>query len=195
MSVRISLPETMARRGRGRWKMNIELLKEQSFKDGLTTCVQQWRAYGSRYADVIEWWDNYAKKQIKIQFIRKGTEKNKEDKAYINFLHTCIYEILQGDACERTKTAAINKFKAKILLLHKRKMEKTILNIQKYAPAQNEKVSIFHLLKSKQRRASTMIESIIDDEGTEHSAIHGITRTIRQHMQRRYAASTIDEDS
>jgi hypothetical protein len=40
-----------------------------------------------------------------------------------------------------------------------------------------------------------MIESIIDNEGTERSAIHGIMRTIRQHMLRRYTASTIDEDS
>ena len=40
-----------------------------------------------------------------------------------------------------------------------------------------------------------MIERIIDDEGTEHRSIHEIMRTFRQHMQKRYTASTIDEES
>jgi hypothetical protein len=49
MSVTITLPETMVRRGNALWKMNITLLKERSFKEEIIACVSQWRAQIRRY--------------------------------------------------------------------------------------------------------------------------------------------------
>jgi exonuclease III len=81
MSVTITLPETMVRRGKGHWKMNITLLKERSFKEEMIACVSQWRAHIRRYKNTLDWWDSYAKKHLKGLFVRCGTEKNNDENA------------------------------------------------------------------------------------------------------------------
>jgi hypothetical protein len=195
MSVTITLPETMVRRGKGHWKINITLLKERSFKEEMIAGVSQWRTHIRRYKNTLDWWDNYAKKLLKGLFVRCGTEKNNDENAYTNFLHSCIYEILQSDASERTKKTALNQTKAQLLLLQKQKMETVILNIQQHVPGPTENISLFHLIKSKRKKASTMISSISDGEGTEQRTMGGILRTFTRHMQHRYKASPIDEAS
>jgi hypothetical protein len=53
----------------------------------------------------------------------------------------------------------------------------------------------FQLIISKRKKASTMISSISDGEGTEQRTMDGIIRTFTRHMQNRYKASPIDEAS
>jgi hypothetical protein len=195
VTVRTTLAAPMARRGKGTWKMNNGLFAEPNFKENLLTLMKQWKVHQRRYTDAIVWWDSYVKKQLKHHFSRKGAEKKKEEEANISFLHTCIYEVLQSDAHEQVKTAALRKCKAEILLIHKRRMASTNLKTHQHATTQNERTSLYQLIKAKRRRASTMIGHIADVNGSENDTMHGIMRVFTQHMQLRFSAKTIDEES
>ena len=162
--------------------MNNRVLMEPNFKEDLMSSMKQWIENQRRFTDINGWWDGYTKKQIKHLFCRKGAEKKKDEEAYVNFLHTCIYEVLQSDRDQRMKTAALNRCKAEILLIHKRRMEKINLNTHKHATQPNERTSLYQLINAKRRRASTMIGRITNGDGTEETTTHGIMRVFKQHM-------------
>jgi hypothetical protein len=97
-----------------------------------------------------------------------------------------MYDALQNVENRQTKAEILNRYKAKLLLLHKRRIERTTLNIQHHAPLTEERITLFHLPKSRKRRASTTIATVVDEEGHGHNTAHEIMRTFATTIQRRY---------
>jgi hypothetical protein len=116
------------------------------------------------------------KRKIKYYYTQSGAERTKDDRKDEHFYYTCMYDALQHVEDHHTKAAMLRRYKAKLLLLHKRRTERTTLNIQHLAPVTEEPISMFHLVKSRKRRAATMIASIVDEEGNVHSTMHEIMK-------------------
>lgn len=191
-TVRITLRTPMIRRGKGYWKMNNSLLKDQEIKGELMTNLKAWSARQRKGVDINVWWDSYVKKQIQYYLKRKGTERKKEEEAYENFLHTCIHDAIMQIPDLRRKKTILNRCKAEMTLIHKRRMEKVNLNTHQHTPYPSENTSLYQILKAKRRRASTMIGSIKTDEGTTENTMNAIMRVFKSHMQGRFAATTTD---
>lgn len=192
-TVRITLNAPMVRRGKGQWKMNNSLLGEKQFKEDLIASMEKWFKNKRGIGDINQWWDGYVKKHVKYAFSRKGAEMKRGVEEHLNFLHACIYEAIQSDMDMRRKKETLNRCTAEILLLHKKRMEKINLNTSQHAPQNNERASLYHLVKAKRRRDATMVENITNDEGKVENEMHGIMRTFKEHMTRRFATTRIDE--
>lgn len=54
--------------------MNVSYLKDPPFRDKVKEAWAQWKTHVSRFSDIVQWWDRYAKRMIKLLFIREVTE-------------------------------------------------------------------------------------------------------------------------
>ena len=75
------------------WKLNVSLLNipevKNKFKDKwvyITSC-------SNRYNNINEWWDLYAKKQIKTFFIDIGKIENQKKYGMLNYLEHCLNKL------------------------------------------------------------------------------------------------------
>ena len=44
---------------------------------------------------ILTWWEKYEKRNIRLLFIKEGTEKNRKDRINENVCYACIYGILE----------------------------------------------------------------------------------------------------
>ena len=104
-------------RGKGRWTMNITYLDEPPFHDILKETWEKWKTHIPRFPDIVQWWDRYAKSVLKLLFIREGSERNRDRAEMEHFYYAVVYDALQGDDQQTTKTILMRKLKAKIVRL------------------------------------------------------------------------------
>jgi hypothetical protein len=78
--LRITMMETLARRGRRLWKMNNELLRDPTTKEELATNMREWTQHQHRYTNKVDWWGQYMKRKIKYLYIQRGADREKEDR-------------------------------------------------------------------------------------------------------------------
>jgi hypothetical protein len=57
-----------------------------------------------------------------------------------------------------------------------------------------ERITLFNLLKSRKRRAATMIATVVDGEGHEHTTTHEIMRTFATTIQSRYMEASVEDE-
>jgi hypothetical protein len=106
-----------------------------------------------------------------------------------------MYDAIQQVEEHHAKAAILRRYKTKILLLHKRRTERTSLNIQHLAPYTDEPISMFHLVKSRKRRAATMITQIVNEDGNAHTTMHEIMKTFFTKIQNGYTDVPVEETS
>ena len=75
-----------------------------------------------------------------------------------NHLCQCIYDILGSDIPEPAKLPALQCYKAKIVRLHARRMEKVMLDNNVQDKMEDEEPFLFHILKMIKRRETRVIE-------------------------------------
>jgi len=79
-----------------------------------------------------------------------------------NQLYQCIYDILLSDNPEPAKLSALQRYKAKIVRLHARRMEKVMLDNNAQDKMEVEEPSLFHILKMVKRRETRISRQILD---------------------------------
>jgi hypothetical protein len=140
VAVRLTLDIRMARREKGTWKLNNTILQDPPSKEMLLEHIAIWKTNQRRY-DSIEWWDSYVKTKIKHLFLHMGAERGRDMRDHENFSYQCIYDAIQNEGVNGRYRPVMNRCKAQ-LLLHKRKMDGTTLNIQRHACLKGETHSI-----------------------------------------------------
>ena len=73
----INLPDEI-KRGKYYWKLNISLLEDKIIKDRFKIEWDRIKNFISFYDNIINWWEMYAKYQIKNCFIDLGKEENQK---------------------------------------------------------------------------------------------------------------------
>jgi exonuclease III len=76
--MRIAIETPLRTRGRGYWKMNINLIKEKTFRKTITEQLEKWKMHTRHYPNCVMWWDRYSKRIIKQLFIAEGTERRRD---------------------------------------------------------------------------------------------------------------------
>ena len=87
----------------------------------------KWQTHKRHYPDITMWWERCVKNAFPILIRKEQYERNKDYNIMENHLYQCIYDTLRSDIPEPTKLPALQRYKAKIVHLHARRMEKVML--------------------------------------------------------------------
>jgi len=79
-----------------------------------------------------------------------------------NYIYQCIYDILLSEIPEPAKLPALQIYKAKIVRLHARRIERVMLENNAQNKMEDEVHSRFHILKMVKRRETIVIRQVLD---------------------------------
>ena len=74
--IRIKFATPITFKGRGRWCMDISVLKDAPFRKKLRAVWNEWSKHIKRYPNIMHWWVHYVKQKIKLLFTKEGAERN-----------------------------------------------------------------------------------------------------------------------
>jgi len=131
--------------------MNTALLGDKNFQRQLPQKWADWTKQIKRYPIMILWWERVVKINIRKLFIGEGTEKRRVETQMENFYYACLYDALKQPIQHAEKKTMINRLQAKILQIHTAKLERGQLELKTQDILQEERMSLFQLIKRRQR--------------------------------------------
>jgi hypothetical protein len=87
---RIAFSVTTMLRGRGFWRMNMALLREEVFRKQMTQRWAEWKKLSKDYPHMVLWWERVANVRLKGLFIREGAERRREVTKMVSLLRLFI---------------------------------------------------------------------------------------------------------
>jgi len=123
------------------------------------------------------WWERCVKERLPILIRKEQYERYKDYKIMQNHLYQCRYDILRSDIPEPAKLPALQRYKAKIVRLHARRMEKVMLDNNAQDKMEDEEPSLFHILKIVKRRETRVIRQVLDMQGNDVSGHRNVLNT------------------
>jgi hypothetical protein len=122
VALRLQMPETSVHRGPGRWKMDSLLMNDEHIRRRIGTEWVERRKRKQCYPDVTQWWERSIKKRIRIFIRREMADRNTDFRLMENLLYACIYDVLRSDIPDAAKLPALQRYKAKLVRLHARRI-------------------------------------------------------------------------
>jgi exonuclease III len=116
--IRIAIDTPLPTRGRGYWKMNIQLLQDKTFWGKLQHEWEKWKTQMKHYPTSVMSWNRHIKRRIKQQFTSEGAERRRDQEQMETFYYEAINSILRDDTVGTKKTTKLKELKAKIVRLH-----------------------------------------------------------------------------
>jgi len=110
-----------------------------------------------------------------------------------NQLYQSIFDFLLSDIPEPAKLPGLPRYKAKIVRLDARRMEKTMLDKNAQEEMEDEEPSFFHILKMVKRRETRVIRQIVDMQGNNVSGHRNVLKTFATHLPQKYEPIDIDQ--
>jgi hypothetical protein len=80
-------------------------------------------------------------------FSKEGKDKTRAEAMIEIIYYSCIYDVLQDPNHHREKAARLNHLKAKIVRLHKERLQAIIVDTREPATFQEKGPSLFYLLQ------------------------------------------------
>jgi hypothetical protein len=142
----------------------------------------------------MEWWVRAAKQKIRNVFTRVGTEKRQEESRLEIFCYQRIYDILQNPQRRLDRIADVTKFKANIVKLHSVRKKGTKVDLDHLAVFNNERASIYHIVKQKKRRKQRTITKILDQAGRTQTTEKGIVQVIQDFPRNKFEPIRVDNE-
>jgi exonuclease III len=188
--LRITLDGNTIRRGTDYWKMNIFLAQNISLQQKLRQQWIHWKEQSKYFPNIVMCWERVVKKQIRLLFIREGTEARRDAREMENFYHACLYDLLQMPEQHEKRTAKINHLKAKVVNLFNTTGARGMIEMPPPDLYQDEQISLFHLIKRGTRREQRTVTQIMYPNGELQTSMKGILNTFSDCLLRKYAPST-----
>ena len=182
-------------RGKGSWRMDISLLNDKVNRNQLRDRWMRWKANRRWYPDTVAWWTKSVKHQLRKYWLHVCAEAKREDREMENFLYSCLYDILQTPQARAGNIGAMNRITAKIVDLHRKRMEGIKRGGEGSEVWLEEKASIYNIIRQKQRREQRTVTSICDDDGRTYTDSKTILAVFREELQRKYANRPVEEDA
>jgi exonuclease III len=105
-------------RGKGYWKMNINMLQGKTFQETFKAKWEKWKMNKKHYPTNVMWWSRYVKKQIKVAFMAEGAERRRDRCRMKNFYYEALNDKLQDDKIYPNTTTKLREIKARIVRIH-----------------------------------------------------------------------------
>ena len=116
--LRIATDEPIMIHGRGYWRMNTTLLRDNVVQQNLKIQWTKWKTHQKFYPNNVTWWERYVKPMLKRNFQREGTERRRERRTLENFYYAAIYDTLDAPMDPARKAITLKRLKAQITNLH-----------------------------------------------------------------------------
>jgi hypothetical protein len=111
------------------------------------------------------WWELVIKPKIRSFFKRVSAENRKEDHT-AEFLYSCINDLILKGTLTTKEYQQIKIFKAQILSIQRRRLERLKITGKSRQVAENERTTLYNLIAEQKSRATQMISKIIMTDGT-----------------------------
>jgi hypothetical protein len=115
VSLRLATNTPAPTRGRGHWKMNIQLLSDKVFRNKITMEWDTWKRHIKHYPNPVLWWTRFVKHRTKMTFVTEGVERKKDRRLMETFYYATIHSILQEGVTSTTNITKLNALKQKLL--------------------------------------------------------------------------------
>ena len=145
------------------WRMNITLFEEPEFRGVIKEQWGKWQRFAHNYQNKLTRWDTYVKCKIRQVFQREGAVRNREITGLDNYFYEMMYRVLQDPI--QTNKASHRKLKANITRLHIIQQRGILLDNDEIDRMTGEDPSLFHCLRSRERRERRMITHAVDENG------------------------------
>jgi hypothetical protein len=180
----IARPNQSKTRGRGYWKLNASLMKNQQ------TCASvqnEWdirKKSAHHYPSNVRWWYHLVKRRIHILFHQIGAERRKDRRNIENFYYASMYDLLQDQRDYKEKAAALKHLKAKIVRLNGTYYRTMMVdNSDNY---NDEDPSLFHLIKTRKLQVQRRIHTLQNTDGSILTTSHDIQRAFTEYFKTKY---------
>jgi hypothetical protein len=162
--------------GRGQWRMNTAILKDNGFRL-LKQKWEEWRNHRKYYPTAVLWWERCIKRRLKSMFMWEGAERRCDRRALENFYYEVIYALLQTPTEHAAKATKLKQLKANITLLHHEEQESRYLNHDDRDRLDGEHTTLYHTIRTWKRQESKTVQIVYDEEGVPQTSTVGILKT------------------
>lgn len=145
---------------RGPWKLNNSILDDRETNDLFLENWKSWLKIKNKYPDTLSWWCSYAKQKIQIFLKWRSGIINRQRRSKLEFLMSCLNQVMNSKVYDNTVYANIKKYKALIINEQRLISEGVKYRSGNYCRIEHEKASMFHLLRERGRTASKTIAKI-----------------------------------
>ena len=128
--LRVGTEDPIMLKGRGYWRMNTLLLRDNVIKKNLETKWKEWGSHQTFYPNNVTWWIRYVKLMLKRYFQCEGAERRRERRALENFYYAAMYDTLDKPMETERKAVLLKRLKAKITNLHYKEGQKLAINME-----------------------------------------------------------------
>ena len=149
--LRIATEDPILLKGRGYWRMNTRLLRDNVIKQNLETKWKEWGNHQRFYPNKVTWWARYVKPMLKRYFQREGAECRRE-RTLENFYYAAIYDTLEKPMETVRKAVLLKRLKAQITNLHYKEGQKIALNLEENELLGGEKISLCNYIRARKNR-------------------------------------------
>ena len=195
--------KNISQKGKGFWKLNISLLDDVNIKNSFK---MQWNSIcldKNRYQNINVWWDQYAKKEIKSFFIKKGKAISNKKYGLIKYLEYCLNDLyntmnltgkVQYDEVKLIKDR-IDELKAEII-------EGVRIRSRIKEQIDGEKISAFLIKQQANVKSRKLINSVKTEAGVMENLgpdiilrkKDSISMYIKKYFENVYKKEGIDEN-
>jgi hypothetical protein len=82
-----------------------------------------WRRRRGFYPNAALWWKRCVLRNLKMMIRKEMAEQRADQRNMEHHLHECILDIMNGAGSHAEKHAGLNRYKAKLVRLHAKKVE------------------------------------------------------------------------
>jgi len=175
--LRMASSDQVPMRGRGHWRMNTSVLREESFRRLLQQKWEIWRNHRKYYPTAILWWERYVKRMLKQTFTWEGAVRRRDRRDLENFYYEVIYALLQTPIGHAAKATKLKQLKTQITRLHHEEQRSRHLNNDDRDRLEGENTRLYHILKTRKRQESKSVQIVYDEEGVPQTTKVGILKT------------------
>jgi hypothetical protein len=180
--LRMASSEPIPIRGRGQWRMNTAVLRDNGFQRLLKQKWEEWRNHRKHCPTAVFWWERFVKSRLKSSFMWEGAERRRDRRALENFYYEVIYALLQTLTEHATKATKLKQLKANIALLPHVEQGSRYLNHDDRYRLDGERTTLCHTIRKWKRQESKAVQIVYDKEGVPQTSTVRILKTFRNHM-------------
>ena len=160
----LNLPD-IPKKGKGYWKMNTSLLDKEGVKEKFK---KEWVKMGSvknRYDNLNEWWDLYAKKEIKKFFVKEGKKEMAMKYGLIEYLEFALNELYNNiNLTGNLQYEEVKRLKDRIDELKNEILEGVKIRARLNEQVEGERVSAYLIKQQTKVKSKQMINSLKSEE-------------------------------
>jgi hypothetical protein len=126
---------------------------------------------------------------------RIEADRKRDLRSIENFYYECIYDLLRTADTNPGAIVTLRQLKAKLIRLHTTRHRMTMLDT---APSDNfpgESPTLYQLIRRHKRRATRIVRSVRDTDGTIQTSPVGIATAFVTFFQEKYQAVNVDPES